>query len=113
MKYRVSGKVNCWVSIVVEASSKEEALDVADSEFGGVSGYCGNGGTLVFKWNELDITVSEIAKLSPVAPLFGHRSGKQSKTHWLVFAKTEDGALETAEGRGTACNSARPKWYSR
>lgn len=65
------------------------------------------GGTLVFKWCELDITVSEIAKLSPIAPLFGHRSGKQSKTHWLVFTKTEDGALDTAEGRGIACNSGR------
>jgi len=67
------------------------------------------GGTLVFKWNELDITVSEIAKLSPVTPLFGHRSGKQSKTHWLVFTKNEDARAGQGECPGTACNSASPK----
>lgn len=44
-------------------------------------------GVLVFKWNEMDIKTSEIIKLSPIKPLFGHRSGKQSKTQWLVFMK--------------------------
>lgn len=44
-------------------------------------------GTLVFKWNETDIKTSEIIKLSPVAPVLGHRSGKLSKTQWLVFIK--------------------------
>lgn len=42
-------------------------------------------GVLVFKWNETDIKTSEIIKLSPISPLFGHRSGKLSKTQWLVF----------------------------
>lgn len=46
-----------------------------------------NNGTLIFKWNESDILVSEILKCSPIKPLFGHKSGKQQKTHWLVFAK--------------------------
>lgn len=44
-------------------------------------------GTLVFKWNEQDIPVSEILKLTPHKPLVGHKSGKQSKTHWIVFFK--------------------------
>lgn len=44
-------------------------------------------GVLVFKWNELDVPVSEILKLSPVRPLFGNRSGKALKTHWIVFMK--------------------------
>lgn len=44
-------------------------------------------GVLIFKWNEHDIRVSEIIKLSPVKPLFGHMSGKQQKTHWLTFMK--------------------------
>lgn len=42
-------------------------------------------GTLIFKWNENDVLVSEILKLTPREPLLGHRSGKHMKTHWLVF----------------------------
>lgn len=44
-------------------------------------------GTLIFKWNETDILVSEILALTPQRPLYGHRSGKQSKTHWIAFVK--------------------------
>ena len=47
------------------------------------------GGTLIFKWNDSDILVSEILPLSPVKPLMGHKSGKQQKTHWIVFYKGE------------------------
>ena len=46
-------------------------------------------GTLIFKWNETDIPVSEIIKACGVEPLFGHKSGKVSKTHWLCFMKEE------------------------
>jgi ubiquinone/menaquinone biosynthesis C-methylase UbiE len=45
------------------------------------------GGTLVFKWNETQIKVSEIIKLSPFPPLFGQVSGRKGMTHWLVFMK--------------------------
>ena len=48
-----------------------------------------NDGVLIFKWNESDIPLREILALTPVAPLFGHRSGKASKTHWVTFMKTE------------------------
>jgi len=44
-------------------------------------------GTLIFKWNEIQVPVSEVVKLAEAAPLFGHRSGKNSKTHWLCFRK--------------------------
>ena len=44
-------------------------------------------GVLIFKWNELDKPVSEILKLTPVSPLFGHKSGKQNNTHWICFMK--------------------------
>ena len=46
-------------------------------------------GTLVFKWNETDIAVKEIIAAIGKEPLFGHKSGKQSKTHWMCFMKTE------------------------
>lgn len=42
-------------------------------------------GVLVFKWSEVEIPVREIAALSPVPPLIGHKSGKREKTHWLIF----------------------------
>lgn len=44
-------------------------------------------GVLVFKWNESEVLVREILELTPYKPLFGHRSGKLSKTHWLCFMK--------------------------
>ena len=43
------------------------------------------GGTLIFKWNEEQIPVSEVLNLAPAKPLLGNRSGK--KTHWIVFYK--------------------------
>ena len=51
-------------------------------------------GVLVFKWNETDVPVSEIIKLAPYAPLFGNKSGKLNKTHWIVFMKNEEMELK-------------------
>lgn len=45
------------------------------------------GGFLIFKWNETDIKVLEILKLTPEKPIFGHISGKRANTHWLCFMK--------------------------
>lgn len=44
-------------------------------------------GVLIFKWAETQIKVSEILKLTERTPLFGHKSGKQSGTHWICFIK--------------------------
>jgi SAM-dependent methyltransferase len=44
-------------------------------------------GTLIFKWCEYDVPVAEVLALTPEKPLYGHRSGKQSKTHWIAFLK--------------------------
>lgn len=48
-----------------------------------------NDGILIFKWNESDIPLKEILKLTEYAPLFGHPSGKAQKTHWVCFMKTK------------------------
>lgn len=45
-------------------------------------------GTLIFKWNESDVKLSEVLPLSPIAPLLGHTTGRQSKTIWTAFIKT-------------------------
>ncbi len=44
-------------------------------------------GTLIFKWNEGDIPVSNILALTPERPLIGNKCGRLSKSHWLVFMK--------------------------
>lgn len=44
-------------------------------------------GTLIFKWNETQIKVSEILKLTDQKPVVGHISGKWANTHWICFLK--------------------------
>lgn len=46
-------------------------------------------GILIFKWNETDIKVDQILALTDEKPVFGHRSGKRSNTHWICFMKKE------------------------
>lgn len=45
------------------------------------------GGTLNFKWNEVQIPVRDVLACTEHKPLYGHRSGRQSKTHWITFMK--------------------------
>mgnify|MGYP000150313526 CR=1 FL=1 len=45
-------------------------------------------GTLIFKWNEIQIPLKEVLSLTKYKPLYGHRSGKSAKTHWVAFVKT-------------------------
>lgn len=42
-------------------------------------------GTLVFKWNEDQIPVRDVLALTDRQPLYGHRSGKRARTHWIAF----------------------------
>jgi len=44
-------------------------------------------GTLIFKWNEHEVPVSQILALTNESPLFGNRCGKTAKSHWIVFMK--------------------------
>ena len=55
------------------------------------------GGTLIFKWSEIDIATREVINAIGTEPLFGHRSGKKMGTHWLCFMKFE--AREAQEER--------------
>lgn len=47
-------------------------------------------GVLIFKWSEYDIPASEVWKAIGQKPLFGHHSGKKSKTFWGCFMKMEE-----------------------
>lgn len=64
-------------------------------------------GTLIFKWCDDEIPVSQILALTPERPLFGHKSGKQQKTHWVTFLKSKREAAGTADEKpdGQAENS--------
>ncbi len=42
------------------------------------------GGTLVFKWSEVQVKLSEILKLTDVKPVIMH---KKQKTHFVIFLK--------------------------
>lgn len=44
-------------------------------------------GTLIFKWNEHEVPVSQVLELTDQNPLFGNRCGKSAKSHWIVFQK--------------------------
>lgn len=44
-------------------------------------------GVLVFKWNENEILLRKILKLTPEKPVIGQRGGKNFQTHWVVFMK--------------------------
>lgn len=44
-------------------------------------------GTLVFKWNENEIPIGTILKLTSEKPIIGQRGGKNFQTHWVVFTK--------------------------
>ena len=46
-------------------------------------------GILIFKWNETQVPVSDILALAEYSPIIGHKSGKRSNTHWMVFMKNE------------------------
>lgn len=43
-------------------------------------------GTLIFKWNDTQLTVGQILETIKYKPLFGQ---KRQRTHWLVFNKQE------------------------
>jgi hypothetical protein len=48
-------------------------------------------GTLIFKYSDLNIPVTEMLKLFPVKALFGTKTKKSvNSTYWIVFFKNEE-----------------------
>lgn len=44
-------------------------------------------GVLIFKWSEYEIPAQKVWEAIGQRPLFGHHSGKKSKTFWACFMK--------------------------
>ena len=63
-------------------------------------------GTLVFKWAETDIPLTEVLALTEEKPLFGHRSGKKLGTHWCIFLKGGGGAEQVGDDAATQHSGA-------
>lgn len=59
-----------------------------------------HGGTLVFKWNESEIKTTEVLQNIDQKPLFGHTSGHNNKTKWIVFNKQTDGIKQVINAIG-------------
>ena len=53
------------------------------------------GGTLIFKWNETQISLREVLSCFSRRPVFGHTTTKHRDTHWMTFYK--DAALKAVE----------------
>lgn len=51
-------------------------------------------GVLIFKWAESNIAAEKVWKAIGEKPLFGHHSGKKSKTFWGCFMKFAGGVSE-------------------
>ena len=47
-------------------------------------------GVLIFKWSEIQIPAEKVWKAIGEKPLFGHHSGKKSKTFWGCFMKLQE-----------------------
>ncbi|MEQ4511783.1 MAG: class I SAM-dependent methyltransferase [Dickeya sp.] len=45
------------------------------------------GGVFIFKWNETQIPVSQVLALTDEKPVIWQRTGKNDKTHWIIFVK--------------------------
>lgn len=44
-------------------------------------------GTIIFKWNEVGISTTELVKVLGHTPLFGHTTNNRGTTKWMAFIK--------------------------
>ena len=54
-------------------------------------------GVLIFKWSEYDIPAEKVWKATGQKPLFGHHSGRNSKTFWGCYMKLLENQEENHE----------------
>lgn len=88
----IIGHSNGWINKrYSNYSTKEEALESVSKGIAERMRVLKPNGTLIFKWADLTVSTAEILKRIDFKPLFGHRSGKKSNTHWMCFMKFDDG----------------------
>lgn len=75
---------NSWMAKKYGKLNTDWRKDLADG-FGECMRVLKPNGTLIFKWNENQIKLSEVLKCFPINPILGQKTTRQ--THWLVFFK--------------------------
>ena len=71
------------------------------------------GGTLIFKWNERDVPVSQVLALTPESPLLGNRCGRSAQSHWIIFVKQAERCADCDEAARFAYSDATtPGFFS-
>lgn len=85
---------NSWLAQKYGRLPKDGWKDILQKGFSECMRVLKPNGVLVFKWNETDLCVSEIIRAIGYTPLFGHKSGKREKTHWLCFMKESEASEE-------------------
>ncbi len=83
----IQGGENSWLVKKYGKLDKYEWEDALKAGFCECMRVLDKYGTLIFKWNETQIPVSKILKILPALPVIGHKSGRQNKTHWMLFVK--------------------------
>ena len=95
------GNDNSWIKKMYSYyPTKEDALRDIKKGFDEGMRVLRDGGVLIFKWAETRIPTRDIINAIGTEPLFGHRSGKKSNTHWMCFMK-----IPKDETYDTSCTS--------
>lgn len=78
---------NAWMRKKYGALNRETWRDDIRSGFSEAFRVLRPLGVLIFKWNETQIPVSQITELTGHRPIIGQRTGKNDKTHWIIYLK--------------------------
>ena len=72
---------------------RQAQLHAQRSAQGSLRGADGEGGAKIAEAGIIrardEIPLSRILAMTPERPLFGHKSGKQQKTHWVTFLNAQ------------------------
>jgi hypothetical protein len=81
---------NSWMALKYGRLDKKNWQQIIGKGFSECMRVLKPNGTCAFKWNVSDVKLNELLKvLSDLgfSPLYGHTTGRQSKTIWLCFFK--------------------------
>lgn len=86
----ISGGDNAWIVKKYGRLDKNAWENVLHDGFAECMRVLKPHGTLIFKWAETQIKVTDVIKAIGHEPLYGARSGKQHNTHWMAFIKEDN-----------------------
>lgn len=94
----IIGHSDGWINkLYSDYKTKQDALESVRKGINECMRVLKPGGTLIFKWCDISVSTKEILNAIDFKPLFGHRSGKKSNTHWMCFMKFEQNEKGDAE----------------